>query len=148
MTHPHEHRHDVPATAAPLLRGRGRRVTRQRTLIWNALVGSGDEHLSAADVVARVRVDLPSVSPSTVYRTLDLLVEEGLVSRTDLGTGSAVYEPVRRHRHHHLVCDRCGRVEHVHDDALAGLASHLRAQSGFELGTAELTLHGRCVDCA
>ena len=93
------------AAAGPAqLRSPGRRVTRQRALIWEALTAEPDRHLSAQEVVARVRDELPRVNPSTVYRTLDLLVADGLVLRTDLGADRVFYEPAHDHRHHHLVC--------------------------------------------
>ena len=75
------------------LRDRGRRLTRQRVVICGVLAAQADAHLSAEEVAERVRQALPDVNASTVYRTLDLLVEEGLVRRTDLGQGRAYYEP-------------------------------------------------------
>jgi Fur family ferric uptake transcriptional regulator len=142
MRHPHGHAHEAPAGPAEL-RSRGRRLTRQRRLIWDALVAEADAHLSADDVVERVG----GVDPSTVYRTLELLVEEGLVRRTDLGAGRAFYEPAHEHRHHHLVCERCGSVTHVHDDALGNLREQVDASVGFALGGGEIKLTGLCADC-
>jgi Fur family ferric uptake transcriptional regulator len=129
------------------LRSRGRRLTRQRELIWAALVADPDRHLSAEELVERVRERLPSVNPSTVYRTLDLLVEEGLVLRSRLGAERAFYEPAREHRHHHVVCERCGAVAHVHDEALGDLRQRVEETSGYALGPGELTLFGLCPDC-
>jgi Fur family transcriptional regulator, ferric uptake regulator len=142
--HPHAHREPVGPAA---LRSRGRRLTRQRELIWAALVAEPDHHLSADELVDRVRARLPRVNPSTVYRTLDLLVEEGLVLRSDLGAGRAFYEPAHEHRHHHVVCERCGAIVHVHDDALGDLRARVEETSGYALGSAELTLFGLCPDC-
>ena len=142
MGDPHGHTHEAPAGPAEL-RSRGRRLTRQRRLIWEALVAEPDVHLSADDVVERVG----GVDPSTVYRTLELLVEEGLVRRTDLGAGRAFYEPAHEHPHHHLVCERCGSVTHVHDDALGNLRARVDASAGFALGGGEITLTGLCADC-
>ena len=141
----HEHTHEPPDADA--LRQRGRRITRQRALIWEALVAEPDAHLSAEDVAARVREAAPGVNPSTVYRTLELLVEEGLVRRTDLGSSRSFYEPAHEHPHHHVVCERCGAVAHVHDDALGTLAASVEAASGYVLGEREITLFGLCRDC-
>lgn len=105
-----------------------------------------EQHLSAEDVVKRVQAQLPGVNTSTVYRTLDLLVDEGLLLRTDLGADRAYYEPARGHAHHHLVCERCGAVDHFHDE-LADLRERVRASSGYELGTGEITLFGLCPTC-
>jgi Fur family ferric uptake transcriptional regulator len=94
-----------------------------------------------------VRAELPSVNPSTVYRTLDLLVAEGLVLRTDLGSDRVYYEPAHDHPHHHLVCRSCGTVAHVHDDVLADARERIHAASGFALGDEEITLFGLCPAC-
>jgi Fur family transcriptional regulator, ferric uptake regulator len=142
--HPHEHRE--PAGPASL-RSRGRRLTRQRRLIWEALVAEPEVHLSADELVERVRERLPHVNPSTVYRTLELLVDDGLVLRTDLGAGRAFYEPAREHRHHHVVCERCGAVAHVHDEELGTLKRRVETASGYRLGNAEITFFGLCSAC-
>lgn len=141
----HGHQHDLPS--ASVLQERGKRLTVQRAAIWDVLVARPDLHLSADEVATQVKGRLPQVNPSTVYRTLDVLVEEGLVRRTDLGTGRAVFEPAHEHKHHHLVCDGCGVVVHVHDDVLGPLAPRIEEQSGFRLGDRELTLFGLCSDC-
>ncbi len=127
-TDSHDH---TPPQLPTALRGRGRRLTRQRQAIWEALVAEPDRHSSAEEIVAHVRGRLPAVNPSTVYRTLDVLVAEGLLLRTDLGADRAFYEPAREHPHHHLVCEQCGRVDHVHDDALGALRRRIDAASGF-----------------
>jgi Fe2+ or Zn2+ uptake regulation protein len=134
--------HDVA-----VLRSRGRRLTRQRRLIWDVLAAEPDGHLSAQDVTERVREQAPSVTPSTVYRTLDVLVEAGLVLRTDLGEDRVFYEPAYEHHHHHLVCERCGAVRHVHDDVLGDLAARVETRSGYALSAREITLFGTCPDC-
>lgn len=143
---PPEHTHATPAGPGDL-RARGKRLTRQRQLIWEALTAESDRHLSAEGVVERVRSQLPHVSASTVYRTLELLVDEGLLLRTDLGTDRAYYEPAREHAHHHLVCERCGAVQHFHDELLGDLGARIRAASGYVLGAGEITLFGLCPTC-
>ena len=98
-------------------------------------------------MVERVRDQLPQVNASTVYRTLELLVAEGLLLRTDLGSDRAYYEPAREHAHHHLVCRRCGAVHHFHDEQ-RDLRERIRAASGFVLGAGEITFFGLCSTCA
>jgi len=107
-----------------------------------------DEHLSAEVVAQRVRERMPGVNSSTVYRTLDVLVDEGLVRRTDLGGDRAYYEPAHEHLHHHLVCEGCGTVRHIHDDVLGELAKRLESTTRFRLSERELTLFGLCERCA
>jgi len=143
------HRHPHPTPAGPAqLRSRGRRLTRQRALIWDALTAEPDGHVSAADVAARVRAELPRVNPSTIYRTLELLVAEGLVRRTDLGADRVFYEPAHEHPHHHVVCRSCGSVAHVHDDVLGDVRGRVDAACGYALGEdEEVTLFGVCPAC-
>jgi len=144
--HASDHSHALPPGDA-VLRVRGRRLTRQRRMIWEVLAADPDRHLSAHEVTERVRARVPSVTPSTVYRTLDVLVEAGLALRTDLGEDRVFYEPAHEHPHHHLVCERCGAVRHVHDDVLGDLSRRIEAESGYELAGRELTLFGVCPDC-
>ncbi len=129
------------------LRRTGRRLTRQRRVIWNVLLAEPDRHLSAEDVVEQVRKRLPRVNTSTVYRTLEILVDDGLVLRTDLGGDRAYYEPVREHHHHHVICERCGRVTHLHDDTLGDLAARIEDDSGYRLGEREISFFGICPSC-
>ncbi len=143
---PHGHAH-APHPGPASLRSRGRRVTPQRRLIWAALTAVPDAHLSVEQIVARVREDLPGVNSSTVYRSLDVLVSEGLVLRTELGSDRTFYEPAYDHRHHHVVCRGCGAVAHVHDDLLGDLPARVGAASGYALGNEEVTLFGRCPSC-
>ena len=141
----HGHSHATPPAAA--LKRRGRRVTRQRAAIWEVLSAETEAHLGADVIAERVRWLEAGVNASTVYRSLDVLVEEGLVRRTDLGTGRAVYELAHEHPHHHLVCESCGVVVHVHDDALGDVAGRLDERFGFRLGDRELTYFGTCTAC-
>jgi Fur family ferric uptake transcriptional regulator len=143
---PHEHVHETGVGPSEL-RAKGRRLTRQRQLIWETFTADPDRHLSAEDVVDRVRGQLPQVNSSTVYRTLELLVEEGLLLRTDLGGDRAYYEPAREHAHHHLVCESCGAVQHLHDEELGDLRARLERGAGFAVGSGEITFFGLCRAC-
>lgn len=129
------------------LRAKGRRLTRQRQLIWETLAAEPERHLSAEDVVERVRTQLPDVNTSTIYRTLELLVTEGLLLRTDLGGDRAYFELSHEHSHHHLVCESCGAVLHVHDEELGDLRRRIETTTGFAVGSGEITLFGLCADC-
>jgi Fur family ferric uptake transcriptional regulator len=129
------------------LRRSGRRLTRQRRVIWDVLDADPDAHLSAEDIVERVRRRLPRVNTSTVYRTLEILVHDGLLLRTDLGGDRAYYELVREHRHHHVICERCGKVTHLHEETLGDLPARIEQDSGYRLSNRELSFFGRCPSC-
>jgi len=129
------------------LRRSGRRLTRQRRVIWNVLLAEPDGHLSAEEIVERVRKRLPRVNTSTVYRTLEILVDDGLVLRTDLGGDRAYYEPAREHSHHHVVCERCGKTAHLHDETLGDLRARIEQDTGYRLGEREISFFGLCPSC-
>lgn len=94
-------------------RGCGYRFTVPRRAIFEVL-STASKHLSAEDVYLAVHRDFPTVGLTTVYRTLELLVQMGLVCKSDFGDGRARYElaegPKGVNHHHHLVCTGCGRV--------------------------------------
>jgi Fur family ferric uptake transcriptional regulator len=136
----HDHAHELPGADA--LRAHGRRVTRQRRLIWDALTAEPDSHVSADEIAGRTGLDA-----STVYRTLDVLVREGLATRTDLGTGRAFFEPAQEHLHHHVVCERCGAVAHLHDEELGDLRRRVEQASGYVLSTSDISFFGLCPSC-
>jgi Fur family ferric uptake transcriptional regulator len=135
------------ASSDAALRRSGRRLTRQRRAIWDVLLAEPDRHLSAEDIVERVRERLPGVNTSTVYRTLEILVDDGLLLRTDLGGDRAYYEPVRDHPHHHVICERCGKVTHLHGDMLGDLSRRIEQDSGYRLGSREISFFGTCPSC-
>ena len=122
----------------------GYRLTPQRTLVWDVLRTSG-EHLSAEDICCRIQQEFPNINNSTVYRTLDLLVGLKLVRETRLGPARRFFEVEEEVPHHHLVCETCGRVLHIHDEDLAGLAPGLEQSHSFLVR--EVTLFGVCADC-
>ncbi len=138
MTHCH--------TLIAALRQEGYRLTPQRELIVEAIAHSG-RHMTAEEVLEIVRQKTSAVNIATVYRTLDLLVEKGLVTRTDLGEGRVVYATVRHGPHIHLVCRRCGRVMEADAALLDSLTDALREQYHFCCDTGHLTLTGLCEAC-
>ena len=139
----------APSTedALSALRLGGRRLTRQRSLIWNTLRESQGSHLSAAQIAEAVKAKDPSLHQATVYRTLDTLAGDGLLLRTDLGADRSYYELPAEHRHHHVVCSACGAVAHVHDHDVEAIVGHIQTASGYTLADVELTFSGRCPNC-
>src|SRR5215208_7546489 len=101
------------------LRARGQRVTLPRLLV-HRLVRRRAGHLTAEELHS----ELPSLSPATVYATLDLLGELGVVRRVSTPGGAAVYDP-RTDAHHHVICRSCGRIEDI--DAAVDTGAAARA---------------------
>jgi Fe2+ or Zn2+ uptake regulation protein len=135
----------VEAALVDALRARGQRVTPQRRAIAR-VVGDLDGHITAEALYRAVSGSLPGVSLPTVYATLDLLEEIGLVRRVSVAGGSTLYDG-RTDRHHHVVCRRCGAIADVDAPVDAGELLAAAAASGFAAEGAEVVVSGLCSDC-
>ncbi|WP_026414793.1 Fur family transcriptional regulator [Actinomadura oligospora] len=127
------------------LRAKGYRVTPQRQLVLEAVHRL--EHGTPEEICTEVQRTAGGVNISTVYRTLELLEELGLVKHAHLGHGPPNYHLAAEAQHIHLVCRDCGRVNDVSLDAAASLAAGLDSDYGFETDVQHLTVYGRCKDC-
>lgn len=121
-------------------------MTRPRRMVIDALVRGPGHHMTASDVVAAVRADDPEFYESTVYRTLDLLIDLGIVERVQLGPVGAVFHLPDR-PHHHLVCQSCGDVIEIPASLLDDLATQVHTEHGFRLRPSASTLVGSCARC-
>ena len=128
------------------LRKQGYRLTPQRLMILSAIHGS-DQHISAEEIYAQVCARYPNVNISTVYRTLELLKELGLVTETDLGGGKFRYHSVEKGHHHHLICRKCGRVFELDENVLKPVEGTIIRKYGFKADLSHLAVFGNCVVC-
>jgi Fur family ferric uptake transcriptional regulator len=128
------------------LRERGYRLTPQRELILNAVDTLG--HATPDEVLAEVRKHSDAVNVSTVYRTLEVLEELGLVRHAHLSDRAPTYHSVRDHEHFHLVCRNCHQVISVEPDVIKPLVSRFEADHGFAVDVGHLTVFGTCKDCS
>lgn len=127
------------------LRAKGYRLTPARQLVLSAV--SGLEHATPDAICAEVQRTASSVNLSTVYRTLELLEELGLVTHTHLGHGAPIYHAAAEKQHLHLVCRVCGRVTEAPPAVADPLVQKLRAEQGFEIDVAHFAIFGRCAEC-
>ena len=134
-------------TVGERLRERGLRWTPQRRTVIEVLAES-DGHITAADLVDRCRVRHPSTIPSTVYRTLDVLEELGLVRHAHGADGREEFHVLPSQEHGHLHCAECGATWEIDVIRAAAIAQALRAADGFEIDIGHVTLVGRCESCA
>jgi len=126
---------------------RGLKQSRQRDLIAEAFFGTPG-HVSADELVGRVRALDSGVSVATVYRTLKLLGESGLASPLDFGDGQTRWESaVGRAHHDHLICTRCGVVVEFASERIEQLQSRVARRHGFTVESHRLELYGACADC-
>ncbi len=128
------------------LRERGQRVTPQRLGVAR-IVGRADRHLTAEQVYDEVGELMPGVSLPTVYATLELLRDLGLVARVPTEGGAIVYDS-RAEDHHHLVCRTCGEIADVESDVGTGGLLEAARQAGFTPLTTQVVVRGLCAACA
>jgi Fur family transcriptional regulator, stress-responsive regulator len=134
------------AELSELLRDRGMRVTSQRLLIDRALRDHGG-HLTAEQVHDLVDSALPGVTQQTVYSTLALLAELGVVRRVPAPGASTRFE-ARGDDHHHMVCERCGAIEDLHVKVPMSRAVGASRERGFVPASASVTVLGLCKACS
>jgi Fur family ferric uptake transcriptional regulator len=127
------------------LKAKGYRLTPARQLVLSAV--SGLEHATPDAICAEVQRTASSVNLSTVYRTLELLEQLGLVTHTHIGHGAPIYHAAAEQQHLHLVCRVCGRVAEAQPAVADPLVEKLRAEQGFEIDVAHFAIFGRCADC-
>lgn len=104
-------------------------------------------HLTSHQVYEEIHGRLPALNQSTVYRSLERLVESGKVSVSDMGTGADVYELLADGLHHHLVCRKCGQVFQITNDDVSEFFSILQRKNHFQIVTNHLVLFGVCENC-
>lgn len=130
------------------LRAVGYRLTGPRILVWSVLEESR-HHLTAEQIAAKARDRDPSINLSSVYRSLALFAELGLVRESALGPNTAAHwEIAHPDEQFHLRCVSCGRIEHHQGDLVEQVRSHLRDEHGFQASDVELLVSGLCQDCA
>ncbi|MCU0621925.1 MAG: transcriptional repressor [Gemmatimonadales bacterium] len=107
-----------------------------------------EEHLSVDTVVRRLREQGVRVGTATVYRTLDVLVQSGLVRAHDFGEGFRRYEPVPAQAHHeHLICVRCGAVLEFQNDRLERMLPIIADELAFQHQRHRVEIYGVCRSC-
>jgi Fe2+ or Zn2+ uptake regulation protein len=134
------------AELAELLRERGLRATSQR-VVMHRLLRDRNRHVTAEELLGEASEQLPGVSLPTVYATLELFEDLGLVRRVQTGGGTMVFDP-RIDPHHHLTCRRCGAVEDVEAPVELGKVLRRARRAGFDAEHAEVVVSGLCRDCA
>jgi Fur family ferric uptake transcriptional regulator len=129
-----------------LLKAHGLRMTPQRRAIVAEILAT-DGHINPAEIARRVRERVPGVNPSTVYRTLDLLEDLGILSHAHLETG-AEYHRSAEGRHVHLVCANCGAADSLSVAEAEALRKLIRRHHSFQPDFTHFAISGLCAECA
>lgn len=128
------------------LHARGLRWTPQRRLLVEVLAGA-DGHLTGAELVERCRASDPQTTPSTVYRTLDVLEDIGLIRHAHGLDGREEFHVRPMREHGHLHCSACLRAWEIDADEAEAFVSELEASRGFVVDLGHLSVVGVCRDC-
>ncbi|WP_040211578.1 Fur family transcriptional regulator [Clostridium polynesiense] len=132
------------------LKQRGYKLTPQRRAILDGIVKNEGKHLTVEEIYDDVKLECPEIGLATVYRTVLLLEEMGIIYRLDLEDGCARFELVHEnenHRHHHLVCSNCGKVIEVEGDLLDNLENNIENKYKFKIMDHSVKFFGICNEC-
>lgn len=132
-------------TMTTALRERGYRITPQREAILHEVLRA-EGHITPQDVARRVQRRMPAVNASTVYRTLTMLEEAGVVRHAHLERG-AEYHRADESPHVHLTCSRCGAEDDLSMKEAASLEGVIQRHRGFRPDLAHFAISGICAEC-
>jgi Fur family ferric uptake transcriptional regulator len=124
----------------------GYKLTRQRRAVVE-IVANGQTRLSAADVYAQAQHRCPDLGLTTVYRTLEILAELGVIRRVHLDDGCEGFASASAEHGHHLICSRCQTTIEFEDCDLTSMVKRVSARTGFKIEKHWLELVGLCPKC-
>lgn len=136
---------DVP-TIVSALEDAGYRLTSPRRALAGAIAERSD-HFTAEELLADSRRRRLGATRATVFRTLDVLADLGIVERLDLPSGGHAFVACEAEHHHHVVCSSCGRTTWFADQGLERAATAIGEQTGYRIDTHRLELFGLCPSC-
>jgi Fur family ferric uptake transcriptional regulator len=129
------------------LRDHRQPVTRQRDIVAQVVL-LAEDHPSVEGIRRALRARGENIGVATVYRTLDVLVQSGLVRAHDFGEGFKRYEPMPAHTdHEHLICERCGRVVEFQNERLERMLPIIADEHAFQHQRHRVEVYGVCRDC-
>jgi len=143
-----QHAHDHPSPPGDwqsTLRSKGYRLTPQRELVLSAVQRLG--HATPDEVLTAVREESQAVNISTVYRTLELLEELGLVRHAHITDRAPTYHSTAAPAHVHLVCRECHEITEVAPETIEPLTATLHERYAFTTDVGHLTIFGTCGRC-
>jgi Fe2+ or Zn2+ uptake regulation protein len=128
------------------LRSNGFRLTHQRQMVLDVLTNT-NEHLDAEMIHDRLKTTEPRISLATVYRTLALLKDFGLVQEQALGEEHGHYEIAKELPHYHFTCQKCGRVIEFEAEAVNQVVQSLVKQEQIQVSSIHFSVDGYCATC-
>ncbi len=132
------------------LQDTGFKITPQRRAIIEVLLKNDSKHLSSEEIYDLVKDICPEIGIATVYRSMQVLDEVGVISKLNLDDGCIRYEinlNENSHHHHHLICKKCSRIIEVEEDLLEEIESSIEKMYGFKVLDHDVKFYGLCKNC-
>lgn len=142
--------HDLMLEFKNILKENGYKLTSQRRATIEVILRNEGKHMSTEEIFLEVKKTNPEVGLATVYRTVLLLEELGILVKHNFEDGKNRYEishPEQDHDHHHLICLKCGEVSEVEDDLLDSLEETIDNTLGFKVINHKVKFYGHCSKC-
>ncbi len=133
-----------------MLKEKGYKLTPQRRAVLNIIMENQGQHLNTEEIYDLVKTQCPDIGLATVYRTLQILDEMGLILKINLDDGCSRYEFNNNkddHQHHHLICTSCGAIIEVGEDLLGPLEEQIEEKYDFSITDHKVKFFGLCSKC-
>ncbi|MGB0387733.1 MAG: Fur family transcriptional regulator [Ardenticatenaceae bacterium] len=129
-----------------MLQKNGFRITPPRKAVLQVMA-EGHQHLSHGEILEQARQKYPNIGRATVYRTVELLLQIGLIHATYLGDANQRFIVPMAGHHHHLVCNNCGDVTDLDECHFGHALFAITRQTGFKIDSHLVELYGTCTSC-
>ncbi|SHI68785.1 Fur family transcriptional regulator, ferric uptake regulator [Dethiosulfatibacter aminovorans DSM 17477] len=133
------------------LNNAGYKLTTQRRVVFEIINSNEGKHFSPEEIYEIVKIKHPEIGLATIYRTLKLFEKIDIVYKLNFNDGCSRFElshvEDEAHRHHHLVCQVCGKIEEVKIDLLQDLEKIIEDEYDFSIHNHTLKFYGICSDC-
>ena len=126
------------------------KMTRQREIVFNAMNSKPHLHFTVEDILDIVHEAHPEIGVATIYRTLQIFIQTGIVQRLDLLNRRAYYE-ISEQKHHHMICLSCGAIVEVTDEATEAVLNMVKIKkqvlNDFRVVDCQIYFYGYCKNC-
>lgn len=132
------------------LKAKGCKLTLQRRSVLDVLIQNCNKHLSTEEIYDIVKENYPEIGLATVYRTVQLFEEMGIVDRLNFDDGCSRFELSNEdtvHHHHHLICEHCNKVFEVENDLLEEIEKEIERKYKFKIHDHNVMFYGICETC-
>lgn len=132
------------------LKEKGCKLTLQRRSVLDVLIEHCNEHLSTEEIYGRVKEKYPEIGLATVYRTVQLFEDMGIIDRLNFDDGCSRFELASEdtvHHHHHLICETCNKVYEVENDLLDEIEKEIESKYHFRIHDHNVMFYGKCKEC-